>query len=614
MKEKDFRKPKGWLLNNPEYCNNTNDICYKNVSDLVDRLAAENARTVEGGDGQPTEGELFPVEYYPPLIRDFCKNVADWMSVDVSVPGILVLTAASAAIGYSATLEQKDFDGAIRPIFHSAIVLDSGLGKSPIMKRMFAPHNKKNDEEHKQSRKKEIQITIENMGKKDKDKKKIPFVPPRIIKGTTIEGMQDVLSRIHNEAVLSELGLTVNGETTKKFKKPGILWFYEEMAEMLESMNAFKNGKGDSSVICTILDGSGASTTRVDKEKNRYYPDCHVALAGGIQGDMLQDIADKNPHFFYQGLFQRMNFVVPPFRDQKADSPSLNQFLKEKYDSTIGNLFDIGERVYSLSSEAEAVYLEYKKSCVEILNPLGRLGDSKTKAERAIMSATSKSKRTILIIALILEILKDETQEDIISGETMGGAVAIVKFLLNNFRRIANYCPKDGATKKNQVYNAIIKAGDSGLSRRDIQQRFFRGQGQGGKNLDDFLVLCVGYIGIAFCFVATAGFFMFSFSFGSVIINASTVLLVGKFFILALTLFFTYFSLFFVKTLLFVKQVEYIVSVITEITMCLVDNLIGMLHGVITVLFNKFVDFNTYRKNLKNTGIAVFIQILFQNF
>lgn len=490
--EEVFKKPpkeypRGWRLNNPEYCNNTNDICYKSASDLVDRLAAENAKTVEGGDGQPTEEEHFPVEYYPPLIRDFCKNVADWMSVDVSVPGILVLTAASAAIGYSATLEQKDFDGAIRPIFHSAIVLDSGLGKSPIMKRMFAPHNKKNDEEHKQSRKKEIQITIENMGKKDKDKKKIPFVPPRIIKGTTIEGMQEVLSRIHNEALLSELGFTVNGETVKKFKKPGILWFYEEMAEMLESMNAFKNGKGDSSVICTILDGSGASTTRVDKEKNRYYPDCHVALAGGIQGDMLQDIADKNPHFFYQGLFQRMNFVVPPFRDQKADSPSLNPSLKENYDSTIGNLFDIGERVYSLSSEAEAVYLEYKKSYVEILNPLGRLGDSKTKAERAIMSATSKSKRTILIIALILEILKDETQEDIISGETMGGAVAIVKFLLNNFRRIANYCPKEGATKKNQVYNAIIKAGDPGLSRREIQQRFFRGQGQGGKKLDDFL-------------------------------------------------------------------------------------------------------------------------------
>ena len=476
-------KPRGWLLNNPEYCNNTN------VSDMIARLQAENARTIEDEDEQPTEREPYPIEYYPPVIRKFCENVAAWKCVDISVPGILVLTSASAAIGYGATLEHKDINGAIRPIFHSAIVIDSGCGKSPVMETMFAPHMKKNKEAFKKRTKNEIETKLMNKGKKEGEKIKVPFVPPRIVEGTTIEGMQQLLSEIHNEDVLSGPDFKVHGNKGKEFQKPGILWFYDEMAEMLQSMNAFKNGKGDSSVICTILDGRGSSTTRVDKEKNRYYTDCHVAMAGGIQGGILREIADANPSFFDQGLFQRINFVAPPFTPQKADSPGLDSGLKERYDSKIGDLFDIDERVYTLSSEAEAVYLDYKIYANKIFNDKGRLGDSKTKADSAIMSAIAKSKKTVLVIALILEILKDETQEDIISGETMEGAAAIAKFLFGEFEHIANYCPKETKviTKKIRVYNAIKVEGGSGLSQRDIQQRYFREKGQGGKALEDFM-------------------------------------------------------------------------------------------------------------------------------
>ncbi|MBR5415719.1 MAG: bifunctional DNA primase/polymerase [Thermoguttaceae bacterium] len=482
-------KPRGWLLNNPEYCNNTNDPVYKTVSDMIARLQAENARMIEDEDEQPTEREPYPIEYYPPVIRKFCENVAAWKCVDISVPGILVLTSASAAIGYGATLKHKDFNGAIRPIFHSAIVIDSGGGKSPVMGAMFAPHIKKNEEAFRERTKNEFEAKRENKGKKEGEKIKVPLVPPRIVEGTTIEGMQDLLWKIHEEAVLSELGFTVHSKKGGKFQKPGILWHYDEMAEMLQSMDAFKNGKGDSSVICTILDGRGSSTTRVDKEKNRYYTDCHVAMAGGIQGGILREIADANPSFFDQGLFQRINFVAPPFTPQKADSPGLDSGLKGRYDSKIGALFDIDERVYTLSSEAEAVYRDYKIYANKIFNDKGRLEDSKTKADSAIMSAIAKSKKTVLVIALILEILKDETQEDIISGETMEGAAAIAKFLFGEFEHIANYCKKGEkvTTKKARVYNAIKGEGGSGLSQRDIQQRYFREKGQGGKALEDFM-------------------------------------------------------------------------------------------------------------------------------
>lgn len=503
--EEVFKKPpkeypRGWRLNNPEYCNNTNDIYYKSASDLVDRLAAENARTVEGGDGQPTErAPIFPIETFPDFFRKYCEVVAEQVAVDVSLPAYALLTGAAHATAYKATYS-FNFYQKENIFFHAFIVAHSGAGKSPVGKYMLFPLNEKTEK-----------INIDNQDKIEKyqEEKLLYDAQPKNKRGQPPKIPALKIAPIMQKPTVEAIELAVSEiwRQTRQDRstRSGVFLPFDEGAYLLGCLNAYKgNGaKCDMSALIPMLDGAGGGSDRVGvdingKSRSRYWEDCHIAVYANIQNDILKSFVKNNPFFFQQGFLQRFAFTVPDFVPKKplAEMPSFDNGLKKDYRDLFNNLYKCSGDM-TLSDEAHEAYLAYDRNINSHYNLIGFLGESRSDYENISLSLDRKGMKQVLEMAGLLRILNAVTEakpgEPIelqkITAQEMEGAIKIMEFRDKSFLRLYRLTEKEqrsrGVSIGDKVIEMVEKSGANGVTVRDLNRKLL--QKQDAKTVKEFL-------------------------------------------------------------------------------------------------------------------------------
>ena len=476
-------KPRGHLLEKFSGISD-DDIYSKIASDLIDSIIAGSVRELNLDDEQKQE---FPLEYFPPEIQNYCREVAAALSVDESLPGYLALSVTSAANGYRSTFSFENFKQE-RALFHTMIVLYSGGGKSPTMKEMFFPVVEKDKESERLRVREEAKYREAKRNKKkgEPDPEEPKFIPYQVIQGTTSEAIEKYWSDLERSIFVSEEDTTcvesVDKDIHKKIAelKSGVLWWYDEGSVLLQGMDAYKKSKSDQSVYLSLLDGSGGGALRVDRDSKRKFYDSHTVLAAGIQDDVLRKIAKDDELYFQKGFFQRINFTFPPFVEKSRRKTAISDSTRQAYRDKILWIYDQDYHDFTFSDEAVEVYTRFREKVDSDFNTRGKLGAGRSAADSAIMSTESKSVKRVLEVALLLEVMDAAGKgrlehEYVISKRSMEGAIKIIQYCNDEFFKVVRYCcyaeGTPEGTLEDKVIAALINADESGMSRRDIQQK-----------------------------------------------------------------------------------------------------------------------------------------------
>ncbi len=475
---------------------------YEAAKRIVDELFDEinGAETENSFEDDDDFQEKFPLEYFPPEIRDYCQKVSESLSVDESLPGYLALSVASAANGYVSTYSR----GVIRcqrALFHTLIVLYSGGGKSPTMKEMLFPVFERQNRANEEFLRDQHRYNEEKRTKKRgaPDPEPVKFVPCYKIPDATSEGLIEYWSKYERALIIDKnLSFSIKSldeENQRKmretiaFNKKGAVWFYDEASLLLEGMDAYKKASKDQAVYLQILDGGEGGTVRASESSNRHFSDSHTILIAGVQEETLRRIAKNEESFFYTGFFERINFAFPPFIERKGSTVNISEEkmreydeLKQAYRDKIEDIYNQSEvRDFRLSDEAEMLYSQYESEANEDLNMRGKLGARKTAADSAMMSTDSKSTKRVLDVALLLEVMDKAGKgivEDVISARSMEGAIKIVRYCNRVFQKLVRYCCYSGGTTEGIMEDKIVRllenAGDKGMSIRELMGKVFR--------------------------------------------------------------------------------------------------------------------------------------------
>ncbi len=464
-----------------------NEILSGSIDDLIDRLTADTKNDF------PCDGDedkrAFPLEYFPPEIRDYCREVARALCVHESLPGYLALSVTSAANGYRSTFSHADFSH-VRALFHTFLVLYSGGGKSPTMDAMLFPIVEENQRSERQRIFEEKNYRRKKREKKrnDPEPEEPKFIPRQIVQGTTSEAIEKYWSDLEQSLIITKDDIDVvaslGEEIHKKIAalKTGVLWWYDEGSVLLQGMDAYKKAQTDQSVYLQLLEGRGGGALRVDRESNRSYFDSHTVLVAGIQDEVLQSIAKDDTLYFKKGFFQRINFAFPPFVELEIDPPMINEETKQRYRDKIIWLYSETRPYhdYTLSPEAAEMYRKFKTEVSEDYNMRGKLGRRKTAADSAIMSTDQKNKKRVLEVALLLEVMEQSGKDSIdkfISARSMEGAIKIIQYCDEDFQKVVRRCCYSEGTPEgtleDKIMRALEKAAEDGLSVRELRQKVF---------------------------------------------------------------------------------------------------------------------------------------------
>lgn len=478
-------KPKGHLLERFSGISD-DDIYTKIASDLVDSIIAGSVKEL---DIENEPKQEFPLEYFPPEIQNYCREVASALSVDESLPGYLALSVTSAANGYRSTFSFENFKRE-RALFHTMIVLYSGGGKSPTMREMFFPLVEKDKESERRRVREEAKYREAKRKKKkgDPDPEEPPFIPYQVIQGTTSEAIEKYWSDLERSIFVNEDDTScieeIDDSIHKKVAelKTGVLWWYDEGSALLQGMDAYKKSKSDQSVYLSLLDGSGGGALRVDRDSKRKFYDSHTVLTAGIQDDVLRKIAKDDELYFQKGFFQRINFAFPPFVEIAREKTIISDAARQAYRDKILWMYDLDYHDFQLSEEAVEVYRRFRDEFERDFNARGKFGVGRSTADSAIMSTERKSVKRVLEVALLLEVMRVSGKgllehEYEISKRSMEGAIKIIQYCNDEFYKVVRYCcyaeGTPEGTLEDKVTAALINAEESGLSVRDLQRKVF---------------------------------------------------------------------------------------------------------------------------------------------
>ena len=372
-----------------------------------------------GRYGKP---QTFPVNVFPPAIRSFVRAVAESVQSGPCIPALTLLTVAGAAIGTTRRFDFRPDWGAF-PLLYSAIVGESGTGKSPAMGKVLAPvYGAQNVEIDDAKGYRELYDA-----ELDRRRQEDPNV-------TRLDGWRSPESVSPRRYIVSdstmEALVKIHAENPR-----GMLYYRDEFASWVKSMDAYRGGKGgDRQQWLSIYDSLPIIKDRAtgpDRKSNGtsiHVPRGFVAVLGSIQPSVIPELASK--HGKEDGFLPRVSFAFPP--DALHHAPYSRRALtheesfvwvKTYRDLIALNPEEKGQPVSVVPGEGvEAEFGRWYDVGVSEI----RLPDFPL----SLRPYWSKLRNFVLRVALILHVLKvvsGEADEDpgVISRETMVDAARV---------------------------------------------------------------------------------------------------------------------------------------------------------------------------------------------
>jgi hypothetical protein len=244
--------------------------------------------------GSIPQWEKFPVECLPPVLRDYCLEVAKSTNTDPAYIATFALPVLSSTIGSHVVLEVKS-GWTVPAILWTMVLANSGSGKSPTLNSAIHPLIKMQRQFDRES---------------DEDNEKCCLI-----------------SNITTAALIPILA-----------NNPyGVCAVHNEASTWLGSFN----WKGtDEGVYNDIYDGGYVKYNRKTGKKRIVAPHTHTSISAAIQPNILKSILLRNPQFFYSGFMARFLMTMPPDSLRHYSDAFVSEPVVNAYRQVIGTLFD----------------------------------------------------------------------------------------------------------------------------------------------------------------------------------------------------------------------------------------------------------------------------------
>ena len=230
---------------------------------------------------------------------------------------------------------------------YACIVGASGSKKSPLQRLLIDAPSKplrlELDAEH--NRQLEA-IRAENRGLKPHERKPEPRPLRLQVQDYTGEGLAAQLVRQEEAAM-------------------GLLVARDEIAGLLGSLNAYRNGRGgDEQQLLELYDGEAFASIRAASD--RTYSRCHVSIAGNTQPAVLAELAKggdptgKWARFLFAPLPDRVVPLPTAFSLEDEEQVAEARVILQRVSRT---LYTLSPRTYTLTAEARVAFSAAEAGC-----------------------------------------------------------------------------------------------------------------------------------------------------------------------------------------------------------------------------------------------------------
>ncbi|MCA8990134.1 MAG: DUF3987 domain-containing protein, partial [Planctomycetaceae bacterium] len=393
-----------------------------------DRSARRNGSSPEQLDIEPAEHQQepslpripfkpFPDDCLPGVIASYVREVAVSIGCDVTYAALPMLSVLAACIGRSRQLEVKP--GWWEPsVIWSAIIGESGTGKSPAFDAILRPLRKLEDRMLEEYRAEcdRILTTEAELGKGRKKEPNLPPMPRYSVADTTIEALGPILQD----------------------NPLGLLLADDELSGWLGSFNQYKSGKGsDRSKWLQTYNAGRLVIDRKTGIRVLIIPHASVCICGGIQpGILRKSFSDED---YDSGLPARFLLAMPPDKitgwtdNPMPDDTEYQQVLERLINDRTPDFnlgFENGTipdsiQTIRLSSQAREVIASFKdgekERLVGISDPL--------------RASWAKSAGRAARMALLLHCV-ESPESDRVTGDVMQRAVVLAQWFDREIERV----------------------------------------------------------------------------------------------------------------------------------------------------------------------------------
>ena len=416
----------------------------------------------------------FPVEAFPPSIRDYVLAVSETTQTPVDM-------AATAALAVLALCQQgkyriKGKDDWIEPLnLFTVIVAEPSERKSAVISHMTGAVHRFEAEYNKQhsgavERSRMEKRILERQQKNLED---------QVLKGKAqMEDLQDVAMQLANFREVMPMRLYVDDVTTEKLtsvlaENNGTAAIVSAEGGIFDMLAGIYTKNVNIDVFLKAHSGDDIRVDRIGRSSESiFHPALTVLLA--VQSSVLSGMM-SNGTFRGRGLTARFMYCMPQSRvgERKYRTQPISDEVSRCYEVTIRNLLQEGipktPELIRLSPEADKLLEAF--SC-EV--------ESKMKTEYSdIPDWTGKLAGAVLRISGLLcraanahcSDFLDISDAMIVSEEAMSGAIAIGRYFTEHSRAAYSLMGADDLVKQSQyTVDAIVKNGLLEFTRRDIMR------------------------------------------------------------------------------------------------------------------------------------------------
>ena len=423
------------------------------VSDTLRPPAPPDA----AGDGDPLEVPPFPIGALPEPARTFVHEGAAALDVPPEFIGVPLLGFAGGTIGKRYCLELK---AGYRqwPILYVAVVGAPGSGKSPAASLARHAVDRLQREAWQRFRdgmaayRREVQAWEKTPPTERDERPTPPALAHYYTTDATIESLAFALTT-----------------------SPGLTNFRDELVSWVKACDQYRGGKGGDRQ--RWLGGWSKDPWKVDRKKAEplYIPDPVVCVVGGIQPDVLPELAHEAGA--RDGFIERILWCYPPERfpddtDETVSEETLERMYEvfDKLRPVHDEAPDADSIAITLSDDARTLWKGWRRDNTRLLRETSGLAQG----------ISAKLPDQAARLALILHCLKhpDQPESRRVSPATMGAAIDLVEFFRLSAFRVLPRFGQHGASSEGSLVAKVAAilddAGGAWVSRSAIRDALHR--------------------------------------------------------------------------------------------------------------------------------------------
>jgi hypothetical protein len=255
-------------------------------------------------------------EYLHPHLAKPLAQISQWLGMPESAMLTVLLPVAASLMPIDTRLELiKSTEFYAHPILYTGLVGESGIGKTPVLKKIISPLYSMQSEaltEHNQAMEDWEQAC--NLAEKNKE----PKPPqPKLHNYFTTDATTEAIAKIQND------------QPTK-----GFVGYFDELEGLFKGANQYRSGRGnDTEKMLSGRDGTGFKVDR-SNGKQLFVEKSGYSITGGIQPDVLRkrygDLSDSNGQWA-RFIWDDLSKTEPAPYPESDICYNSNELLREIY-------------------------------------------------------------------------------------------------------------------------------------------------------------------------------------------------------------------------------------------------------------------------------------------